>query len=126
MVSFMSRLGVCAYIYIYTHTHIYTHTRVCVLNLMKHIRHEVPRRSQMDFLAAIIYTQIYMMSHTRVYPKVFGMASWSENCKWYSFLTRESVICRHNPFCCFSMNGYCCLFCYNPVRKLLDTPSYSD
>jgi len=23
---------------------------------------------------------------TRVYPKVFGLTAWSENCKWYSSL----------------------------------------
>jgi hypothetical protein len=28
----------------------------------------------------------------RVYPKVSGLASWSENCKWYSSLTIGAVI----------------------------------
>jgi hypothetical protein len=23
-------------------------------------------------------------THTKVYPKVFELAAWSENCKWYS------------------------------------------
>jgi len=25
--------------------------------------------------------------HTRVYPKVSGLVAWSENCRWYSFLS---------------------------------------
>jgi hypothetical protein len=29
---------------------------------------------------------------TRVYPKVSGLAAWSENCKWYSSATRCSCI----------------------------------
>jgi len=27
--------------------------------------------------------------------------------------------------CCFLTNFYCCLFRYDPVRNLLDTPSYA-
>jgi hypothetical protein len=30
--------------------------------------------------------------HTRVYPKVSGLAAWSENCKWYSFLLLGAVV----------------------------------
>jgi hypothetical protein len=30
----------------------------------------------------------------------------------------------HNPSCCFSTSVYCCLFRYDSVQKLLDTPSY--
>jgi hypothetical protein len=30
--------------------------------------------------------------HMRVYPKVPGLAAWSENCKWYSFLPLDSII----------------------------------
>jgi hypothetical protein len=26
-----------------------------------------------------------------VYPKVFGLAAWSENCKWYSSLPLDAV-----------------------------------
>jgi hypothetical protein len=29
---------------------------------------------------------------TRVYPKVFGLAAWSQNCKWYSSLTLGAVV----------------------------------
>jgi hypothetical protein len=28
----------------------------------------------------------------RVYPKVFGLAAWSENCKWYSSLPLGAVV----------------------------------
>jgi hypothetical protein len=28
----------------------------------------------------------------RVYPKVSGLAVWSENCKWYSFLPLAAVV----------------------------------
>jgi hypothetical protein len=27
-----------------------------------------------------------------VYPKVSGLAAWSENCKWYSSLSRRAVV----------------------------------
>jgi hypothetical protein len=60
---------------------------------------------------------------TRVYPKVSGLAAWSENSKWYSSLTLGAVVslfcesvsefCRHNSLCCFSTSVYCCcLFRY--------------
>jgi hypothetical protein len=76
------------------------------------------------------------LSHARVYPKVSGLVARSENCKWYSslpvvqlyryFVSQSSEFCRHNPLCCFSTSVYfCCLFRYNSVRKLLDTPSYT-
>jgi hypothetical protein len=29
--------------------------------------------------------------HRRVYPKVSGLAAWSENCKWYSSLPLGEV-----------------------------------
>jgi hypothetical protein len=45
-------------------------------------------------------------SNVRVYPKVSGLAAWSENCKWYSSLPLRAVVsycmsqssefCRHN------------------------------
>jgi len=31
-------------------------------------------------------------SYTRVYPKVSGLAAWSENCKWYSSLPLHTVV----------------------------------
>jgi len=30
--------------------------------------------------------------NTRVYPKVSGLAAWSENCKWYSSLPLSAVV----------------------------------
>jgi hypothetical protein len=30
--------------------------------------------------------------YTRVYPKVSGLAAWSENCKWYSSLPLDAVV----------------------------------
>jgi hypothetical protein len=30
--------------------------------------------------------------HMRVYPKVSGLAAWSENCKWYSSLPLGAVV----------------------------------
>jgi hypothetical protein len=29
---------------------------------------------------------------TRVYPKVSGLAAWSENCKWYSSLPLDAAV----------------------------------
>jgi hypothetical protein len=29
---------------------------------------------------------LYLEWNTRLYPKVSGLASWSEKCKWYSSL----------------------------------------
>jgi hypothetical protein len=31
-------------------------------------------------------------SNTRVYPKVSGLATWSENCTWYSSLPLGAVV----------------------------------
>jgi hypothetical protein len=31
-------------------------------------------------------------AYTRVYPKVSGLAAWSENCKWYSSLPLGAVV----------------------------------
>jgi hypothetical protein len=31
-------------------------------------------------------------AYTRVYPKVSGLAVWSENCKWYSSLPLGAVV----------------------------------
>jgi hypothetical protein len=33
-----------------------------------------------------------LRNSTRVYPKVFGLADWSENCKWYSYLPLGEVV----------------------------------
>jgi hypothetical protein len=41
-------------------------------------------------------------------------------------MSQSIEFCRHNPLYCFLTIVYCCLFCYDSVRKLLDTPSYAD
>jgi hypothetical protein len=41
------------------------------------------------------------------------------------FMSQYNEFCRHNPSYYFSMRVCCCLFRYDSVRKLLDTPSYS-
>jgi hypothetical protein len=33
-----------------------------------------------------------LVKYTRVYQKVFGLAAWSENCKWYSSLPLDAVV----------------------------------
>jgi hypothetical protein len=69
-----------------------------------------------------------------VYPKVSGLAAWSENCKWYSFLPLRAVV----SLFCESVNEFAAItlcvasqrvfnvvyFVIDSVRKLLDTPSY--
>jgi hypothetical protein len=71
---------------------------------------------------------------TKVYPKVSGLTSCRENCKWCGSLPLGAVVslfcwssefCRHNPLCCFSTSVYCSkrIFRYDSVWKLLDTPS---
>jgi hypothetical protein len=32
------------------------------------------------------------IGHMRMYPKVSGMAVWSENCEWYSSLLLDAVV----------------------------------
>jgi hypothetical protein len=32
------------------------------------------------------------LMNTRVYPKVSGLAAWSENCKWYSSVPLGAVV----------------------------------
>jgi hypothetical protein len=59
--------------------------------------------------------------NTRVYPKVSGLAVWSENCKWYS-----SEFCHHN-LCVASqwvMPKVSVYSITDSVRKPLDTASY--
>jgi hypothetical protein len=76
----------------------------------------------------------YQLQNRGAYPKVSGLAAWSENCKWYSslsqlyryFVSQSSEFCHHNPSCCFSTSNTKGkrIFYYDSVRKLLDTPSY--
>jgi hypothetical protein len=45
---------------------------------------------------------------------------------YHYFMSQSSEFCHHNPLCCFSTCVCCCkcIFCYDSVWKLLDTPSY--
>jgi len=38
-------------------------------------------------------------------------------------MRQSGGFCSHNALCCFSASVCCCLFRYDLVRKLLDTPS---
>jgi hypothetical protein len=40
---------------------------------------------------AVFFHGIDVEFNTRVYPKVFGLAAWSENCKWYSSLPLGAI-----------------------------------
>jgi len=40
----------------------------------------------------LTHTHTHKHIYTRVYPKVSGLASWSENCKWYSSLPLGAVL----------------------------------
>jgi hypothetical protein len=37
-------------------------------------------------------TELHMYEHMRVYPKVSGLATWNENCIWYSSLQLRAVL----------------------------------
>jgi len=55
-----------------------------------------------------------------MYPKVSGLAAWSENCKRYNYLPLGAVVSLFCEFC-FSTSVYCCWFFIESVRKLLVT-----
>jgi hypothetical protein len=69
---------------------------------------------------------------TRVYPKVSGLAAWSEICKWYSslplgvvvslFLSQSSEFCRRNLLYCFSTSV--CRCCKHIFRYLLSLKAF--
>jgi hypothetical protein len=41
----------------------------------------------------VVYSsKIEVCHHTRVYPKVSGLAEWSQNCKWYSCLPLNAIV----------------------------------
>jgi hypothetical protein len=45
------------------------------------------------YFGTIKFTTSAVNSHnTRVYPKVSGLAAWSEKCKWYSSLPLGAVV----------------------------------
>jgi len=55
------------------------------------------------------------VSCTSVYPKVSGLATWSENCKWYS--------CSCITILCYVSSVYCCcLFRYRPSPETFGYP----
>jgi hypothetical protein len=67
----------------------------------------------------------------RVYPKVSGLAAWSENCKWYSSLPLAAVLWvgivsfATITLCVASQRVFIVVdFVIDSVRKLLDVPSY--
>jgi hypothetical protein len=75
---------------------------------------------------------------TRVYPKVSGLAAWTENCKWYSSLSLGAsctailwvslVSFAAITFCFASQRVFIFVVVYfviDSVRKLLDSPSYT-
>jgi hypothetical protein len=73
--------------------------------------------------------------HMSVYPKVSGLAAWSENCKctvlchyvqlYRYFVSQPSEFCHHN-LCCFSTSVYCCkcTFRYRLSPENFGTLSY--
>jgi hypothetical protein len=48
--------------------------------------------SARNLLSTTLYGIFSDMVHTRVYPKVSGVAAWRENCKWYSSLPLGAVV----------------------------------
>jgi hypothetical protein len=68
-----------------------------------------------------------------VYANVSGLATWGENCKWYSSLPLGAVVSLVSSaaitLCVASQRVFIfvavTLFRYDSVRKLLDTPSFS-
>jgi hypothetical protein len=68
----------------------------------------------------------------RVYPEVFGLAAWSETCKWYSSLPLGAVVSLMSfaaiTICFASKRGISKVtvhFVINSVRELLDAPLYN-
>jgi hypothetical protein len=67
----------------------------------------------------------------RMYPKVSGLAAWSENCIWYNSLPLGAVVSPESfeaiTLCVASLRVFIVLVVYfviDSVRKLFDTPSY--
>jgi hypothetical protein len=57
--------------------------KYCQLYLLKLITH---------LYAKFLLFALAECCNTRVYPKVSGLATWSENCKWYSSLLLDVVV----------------------------------
>jgi len=48
-----------------------------------------------DYRGSDYYFQLYRAlswKHMRMYPKVSGLAAWSENCKWYSSVPLGAIV----------------------------------
>jgi hypothetical protein len=50
-------------------------------------RNENKRKTEIQEKSSTHY-----LLHTRVYPEVSGLATWSENCKWYRSLPLCAVL----------------------------------
>jgi hypothetical protein len=49
-----------------------------------------------EFLLSFLFNRVYVIADrklkiTTVYPKISGLAAWSENCNWYSSLPLGAV-----------------------------------
>jgi hypothetical protein len=61
--------------------------------IKKSNRRVQPRSRNRSFIGLISWPEEEKsFEHTRVYPKVSGLATWSENCKWYSPLPLDAVV----------------------------------
>jgi hypothetical protein len=76
-----------------------------------------------SFLLHFVRYSLCVSYYTTVYPKVSGLAAWSENCKWYSSLPLCAVV---PLFCVASQRVFIIVVVYfvtDSVRKLLDRSS---
>jgi hypothetical protein len=48
--------------------------------------------SSLDIIREMKLRRMRWAAHMRVYPKSSGLAVWSKNCKWYSFLPLSAVV----------------------------------
>jgi hypothetical protein len=59
------------------------------------VRREIIKQQKMKTQVACMVNSIRPDGRSdfrRVYPKVSGLAAWSENCKWYSSLPLGAVV----------------------------------
>jgi hypothetical protein len=84
---------VCVYVYVYAplvciwswkvgRTEVFSFTKYCVIYILKFL---YQGRSETT-------AQHWLIETMRVYPKVSGLAAWSENCKLYSSLPLGAVV----------------------------------
>jgi hypothetical protein len=55
-------------------------------------RHTISNDVNVLIRGYFTYVDTLYSSNTGVYPKVSGLAAWSENCKWYSSLPLCAVV----------------------------------